>query len=882
MADPFSITGSAVGVVSLAIQLCKGLEWYVSGVKDAKDKAEQIAAETEELANLLELLETIIGRVNQSQSVSATHTGIASCADAIVTIRKKLKPDDQTSSGGIKSSLKRLGKRMTFPFKEADIKYWKDALNTIQQSLQTALLALVIDQQRLASEDIRLCFTQLSLEQSTQHFSGLQLQRDNFDRTQLQLAGQSQILDTGFTATSHSLRSLHADVYKLQHSMQPIVSQTPYLGHLPRLQSTLERMVLTSFTHAVPTNRSQEAKLNEVCLTTDYTLETDVMSLRSLQRKGRRLNRRFAQVACTCQPQTSALGYQSKQLSLICTRTSNHDPQCPQSSIQGAVTDLQLRATLCSLILRTKVSLSLKLSYDAGFSVTQNLQCHRVVDESSPAFALVKNLVWFDNNMSDEIFRGEVDRLFAMFQHKQASPHDRLEDGSTLLHHLCFYVRLSSSFGNGNSLEATANLRYLFTVLLLHMSTEALETNDEGLTCVDELVMNVRPQHSDFYMNLLTTLLKHDLQVTRYGLLQIVSISAERSMAFAGFPFKSFVNPLLDDSELLEAIIMKSDNHIRHVLNQAQDPQALDPESVAYALAMATINGWIEGCKSMLEAGLMTCLDKDYRIFNPAILLRCSVGTNQLDMLQFWLSQREKHKSFQLGVIGSVEDMLDADDRNMNASYNMDEIRILVEYLSSSRHDIRLLAEEHGRALVDTDGQHLSLQPITKLLLDLTFWVDEAARSLELCHIIHEYIRLFVFSYLELRHICCDINRIEHDGDKDPDCTRQPYPRYSPREEQRIKNEDTHLHAVLEELVSQLISQYDSVGKSLQDFVVDVLLPKMRETATALKEEDKALYALGRRELGVIIHEDEAESEQGESSEEEEATDVEEESEEEY
>jgi hypothetical protein len=39
MADPFSITGSAVGVVSLAIQLCKGLEWYVSGVKEAKDKA---------------------------------------------------------------------------------------------------------------------------------------------------------------------------------------------------------------------------------------------------------------------------------------------------------------------------------------------------------------------------------------------------------------------------------------------------------------------------------------------------------------------------------------------------------------------------------------------------------------------------------------------------------------------------------------------------------------------------------------------------------------------------------------------------------------------------------------------------------------------------
>ena len=131
MADPFSITGSAVGVVSLAIQVCKGLEWYLSGVKEAKNKAEQIAAETEELANLLERLESVIGKVDPSQSVSATRTGIVSCANAIATIRKKLKPDDQAANGGIKSSLKRLTKRLAFPFKEADIKYWKDVLNTI-------------------------------------------------------------------------------------------------------------------------------------------------------------------------------------------------------------------------------------------------------------------------------------------------------------------------------------------------------------------------------------------------------------------------------------------------------------------------------------------------------------------------------------------------------------------------------------------------------------------------------------------------------------------------------------------------------------------------------------------------------------------------------
>jgi hypothetical protein len=164
----------------------------------------------------------------------------------------------------------------------------------------------------------------------------------------------------------------------------------------------------------------------------------------------------------------------------------------------------------------------------------------------------------------------------------------------------------------------------------------------------------------------------------------------------------------------------------------------------------------------------------------------------------------------------------------------------------------------------------------------LTLWIDEAARSLELRHIIHEYIRSFVFSYLELRHTCCDINRIGHWGKEDPDFIRQPCPRYSPKEEKRIKNEDAHLLAVLEELVPSLISQYNSFGGNLQNFVIDVLLPTMRETAKTLKEEDKALYAFGRRELGVIMHEDEAESEQDDSNEEEEEANVEESSDDEY
>jgi hypothetical protein len=177
---------------------------------------------------------------------------------------------------------------------------------------------------------------------------------------------------------------------------------------------------------------------------------------------------------------------------------------------------------------------------------------------------------------------------------------------------------------------------------------------------------------------------------------------------------------------------------------------------------------------------------------------------------------------------------------------------------------------------------HLRYVNVIKLLFDLTLWVHKAASTLNLDRLIYGFIRLFVFSYLEIRHTCCDINRIEHDDN--PDYTKQPYPRYSPKKLQRITNEDAHLRKRLEELVPALISQHESYGRKLEDFVAEVLIPTMRKTAKELKEEDEDSYAAGRRELGVVMYEDEDEDEQGDSDveAEEEEADIEEDEDDEY
>jgi len=264
MADPFSITGSAVGVVSLAIQVCKGLEWYLSGVKEAKNKAEQIAAETEELANLLESLESIIGKVNPSHSVSATRPGIVSCANAIATIRKKLKPDDQAANSGIKSSLKRLTKRLAGPLKEADLKYWKDVFITTQQWLHAALSALLLcvsiprqalylkrannysDEQRWISEDQRQQFTHTCMMINVYQISNEELRYSILKSMGLEFEPLSQILEAGFSKASHGFYNVQSNPRIIEHMKQLRILQASYLGHSPGTESSLIRLVLTN------------------------------------------------------------------------------------------------------------------------------------------------------------------------------------------------------------------------------------------------------------------------------------------------------------------------------------------------------------------------------------------------------------------------------------------------------------------------------------------------------------------------------------------------------------------------------------------------------------------------------------------------------------
>jgi uncharacterized phage infection (PIP) family protein YhgE len=138
MAEIFSTVGSAVGVVSLGIQISKGLVWFIEHAKDANDSVSQIQNQMDQLSSILEALESAIDKLQATDSKKATQAGVLACAGALEKIRTKL-----ASVNGPKPSKKlSLKERLMFPFRQGKLSQLKEVLESVQGNLDTALMVL--------------------------------------------------------------------------------------------------------------------------------------------------------------------------------------------------------------------------------------------------------------------------------------------------------------------------------------------------------------------------------------------------------------------------------------------------------------------------------------------------------------------------------------------------------------------------------------------------------------------------------------------------------------------------------------------------------------------------------------------------------------------
>lgn len=165
MADPFSISTGAVGIVASVTQVCGGVLKYLSAVKDRHKELAAAWDAARTLAAVLEHLNGFITRIHAERPEDAAL--LSRCLDGaqhpLLKLRKvvaKLEgfPEDiipkmQDAAGSSLSALtkptgsfrektKNAGRVMSYKFHQDDVKELRVAMQQLTTSLHTAILTV--------------------------------------------------------------------------------------------------------------------------------------------------------------------------------------------------------------------------------------------------------------------------------------------------------------------------------------------------------------------------------------------------------------------------------------------------------------------------------------------------------------------------------------------------------------------------------------------------------------------------------------------------------------------------------------------------------------------------------------------------------------------
>ncbi len=145
MSDPFSVAGSAVGVISLGITVCDGLVKFVDQIKHRKGELLKLEAWMDQLADLLEELQSITVKVKQSSSITSNSvdTSITSIATVLEDLRSKLALSSKNyGNSNLTQRLREWKRNLTYPFKRDELLHLKSTVEGLHLNLILALQAL--------------------------------------------------------------------------------------------------------------------------------------------------------------------------------------------------------------------------------------------------------------------------------------------------------------------------------------------------------------------------------------------------------------------------------------------------------------------------------------------------------------------------------------------------------------------------------------------------------------------------------------------------------------------------------------------------------------------------------------------------------------------
>lgn len=146
MGDPFSVAGSAVGVISLGLTVCQGLLTYYGPFKAYDEEIRDVSNHIKSFESTLKALENVLANSQiflsplTAQSATVALDSIFNCQEGLERLSKMLNKCKSTSTKLLGSKIQI--NRILYPLKRDTLMALLETVNWLQAHLNTSLQIL--------------------------------------------------------------------------------------------------------------------------------------------------------------------------------------------------------------------------------------------------------------------------------------------------------------------------------------------------------------------------------------------------------------------------------------------------------------------------------------------------------------------------------------------------------------------------------------------------------------------------------------------------------------------------------------------------------------------------------------------------------------------
>jgi hypothetical protein len=172
------VTGSAVGIASLGIQVCQGLLTYYDAWKAYDHDITSTYKAITDLRDTLTILETMLQQEKDTERVRRVETCVNNCKDALLELDKRRKSLQKYSQPeGLRQKMRAGLQRSWYPFRKNTLGALEATVTDVQERLKLALQVLQLDRDTESQKLVLRLLSQTTKQSASTAQTAAQTQR---------------------------------------------------------------------------------------------------------------------------------------------------------------------------------------------------------------------------------------------------------------------------------------------------------------------------------------------------------------------------------------------------------------------------------------------------------------------------------------------------------------------------------------------------------------------------------------------------------------------------------------------------------------------------------------------------------------------------------